>query len=60
MTKSDIQKFIDYMEDYEKDPWTEEAVENTFGDKSLEEAIHTRMVELSLFNNGIATYLLNR
>lgn len=48
MTKQEIQEFIDRMEEI-GDVWSEEQVEDVFGNKSLEEALKERRSQIGSF-----------
>ena len=52
MTKAEILTFIEEMENH-NDYWTEDEVKDTYGDKSLEEALSDRLACIALYNKGL-------
>lgn len=57
MRKQDIQTFIEEMDDM-GDKWTEEQVEEVYGNKSLDEALDSRRSEVNMHLNNIANAFL--
>ena len=58
MTKKEVRIFVNEMSKI-GDDWTEEQVEDVYGDCSLEDAIANRKASLDLFFDGIAQIINN-
>lgn len=56
MKKSDVLTFIETMEEH-GDIWTEEQVQDVYGDDSLEEALKDRMQSVSIMGDILGKYL---
>ena len=55
MKKSDMLTFIETMEEH-GDIWTEEQVQDIYGDDSLEEALKDRMQSISIMGDILGKY----
>lgn len=54
MKKADIETFIDEMSSF-GDEWSEDQVEDCYGDMSLDEALESRRSEVGLFLSSLGT-----
>ena len=56
MTKAEIATFIERMEDI-GDVWTEEQVQDVYGDKTLQEALDDRQASINAFGDIVNTVI---
>lgn len=56
MKKSDVLTFIETMEEH-GDMWTEEQVQDVYGDNTLEDALNDRMKSVSMMGDILGKFI---